>query len=302
MSPIDRAAAARFLETAFEPSDHVAILLKASDGSGVMQRIVSREAACAPKFQAWLRASNAKGWNVYVSVNAVAAGRSRTREAVAIVRHVFLDIDRDADVVLGRIAAETGLPPPSYQLVSSPSKMHVFWRVRGVSKPDVESVQKSLARSLGADTAATSCAQLTRLPGLVNHKYATKPAVTIEYLAAEQVSDRSCFAGTFVRGQVGATDAASQIRVGQERPPTVVQRARSFLRGLPPAIEGQHGDVQTFRVCCRLVRGFALDDEEAWPLLREWNTRCEPPWSDHELAAKLLAARRYGKEAVGGLL
>jgi hypothetical protein len=27
---------------------------------------------------------------------------------------------------------------------------------------------------------------------------------------------------------------------------------------LPPAIAGQHGDVHTFRVCCRLARGFAL--------------------------------------------
>ena len=30
-----------------------------------------------------------------------------------------------------------------------------------------------------------------------------------------------------------------------------------------PAIAGHHGDLHTFRVCCRLARGFALDDDEA---------------------------------------
>ena len=40
-------------------------------------------------------------------------------------------------------------------------------------------------------------------------------------------------------------------------------RARRFLARTPAAIAGQHGDLHTFRVCCRLVRGFALSDDEA---------------------------------------
>jgi hypothetical protein len=39
---------------------------------------------------------NAQMFNVFVSVNAIAAGhRSRTRNAVATIRHVFLDADHD---------------------------------------------------------------------------------------------------------------------------------------------------------------------------------------------------------------
>lgn len=55
-------------------------------------------------------------------------------------------------------------------------------------------------------------------------------------------------------------------------------------------------------LCCRLARGFALDDEQALHVLTEWNARCEPPWSEEELLDKLRRATRYGREPVGGLL
>ena len=82
----------------------------------------------------------------------------------------------------------------------------------------------------------------------------------------------------------------------------VLARARRYLAVIPPAVAGHHGDADTFRVCCRLVRGFALEEDDAMALLSEWNLRCEPPWSETELRAKLDAARRYGREPIGGLL
>ena len=67
-------------------------------------------------------------------------------------------------------------------------------------------------------------------------------------------------------------------------------------------VAGQHGDLRTFRVCCRIVRGFDLSDDEAARALAEWNARCEPPWSERELRQKVTNARRYGREPQGGLL
>ena len=84
--------------------------------------------------------------------------------------------------------------------------------------------------------------------------------------------------------------------------PDRVERAQRYLAAVPPAVTGQHGDLLTFRVCCRLVRGFALTDTDAARVLSEWNDRCQPPWSDRELRDKLRRARRYGREPVGGLL
>jgi hypothetical protein len=81
-----------------------------------------------------------------------------------------------------------------------------------------------------------------------------------------------------------------------------IERARQYVSAVPPAISGQHGDVHTFRVCCRIVRGFALADAEALDVLRDWNSRCEPPWAERELIDKLSRARRYGREPIGCLL
>jgi hypothetical protein len=82
----------------------------------------------------------------------------------------------------------------------------------------------------------------------------------------------------------------------------VIARARRYLASVPPAVAGEHGDLHTFRVCCRLARGFALDDEQALCLLSEWNEWCQPPWTTAELAYKLRRAARYGREPIGGLL
>ena len=70
--------------------------------------------------------------------------------------------------------------------------------------------------------------------------------------------------------------------------PNVVSAARYTVSG---AISGQGGHRKTFRVACKLThqfpRGFGLSIEQAWPLIKEWNEQCEPPWSDGELLHKL---------------
>jgi hypothetical protein len=67
----------------------------------------------------------------------------------------------------------------------------------------------------------------------------------------------------------------------------VVRRARAYLAKVEPAVSGQGGHNATFRAACLLVQKFGLTFEQAWPLLKEWNERCEPPWSDAELRHKL---------------
>jgi hypothetical protein len=79
----------------------------------------------------------------------------------------------------------------------------------------------------------------------------------------------------------------------------VIERARRYLARIDPAVAGQHGDIHTFRVCCRIVRGFDLSDADAIRLLTEWNSRCQPPWNDRELRDKVARARRYGREEIG---
>jgi putative DNA primase/helicase len=83
------------------------------------------------------------------------------------------------------------------------------------------------------------------------------------------------------------TTSASPSRNGHH---DVLDRARKYLAKVPPAISGQGGHNATYHAACVLAHGFALSAEEAKPLLLEWNTTCQPPWSAEELDHKLADA------------
>jgi len=74
----------------------------------------------------------------------------------------------------------------------------------------------------------------------------------------------------------------------------LVARARAYLACIEGAVSGQRGHDRTFRAACVLVRKFGLTEPEAWPLLCEWNRKCEPPWSERDLAHKLSDALKQG--------
>jgi len=293
-------APGRFLDTAFEPQDWVAILLKSHESSSAAQRVGLVSWIRSERFQRWLRAMNSRRYSVFVSVNAITAGRrSRTRDAIGAVRHVFLDADDNGVAVLSRVEARRDLPPPSYVLHTSPNHVHLFWRARGFDRDLVEQLQKQLARELGTDPAATSVTQNTRLPGFFNHKRAQPHLVTIEYRNVD-VRYRP---GDFPL-IIATIPPPRQIepREFREFDRPTLDRASRYVASVPPAIAGRHGDAHTFRICCRLTRGFALDDEPALHVLADWNARCQPPWSAAELLEKLRHAARYGREPIGGLL
>src|SRR5690606_9880784 len=179
---VDRAAPLQFLRTAYEPEDWIALFLKRYDTGEAVQRVGPVSLFQQPNVQAWLRLMNARHFNLFVSVNAVAPGRrSRTREAVRAIRHVFMDVDHDGRRVLAAINARRDLPTPSYVLHSSPDRVHVFWRVTGFAKQAAEQLQRYLARELGADPAATPCSQTTRLAGFLSYKYAPPVLVRATY-------------------------------------------------------------------------------------------------------------------------
>lgn len=297
---IDKDAPVRFLRTAFHPDDWIAVFLKSHDTGGTAQRVGPLSLICQPKFQAWLRAQNARRFSVYVSINAIRPQRrARTREAIGVIRHVFLDADKDGDGVLHAIGARRDLPLPSYVIRSSPGRLHVLWQVTGFTKEGAETLQKQLAGELGTDKAATSCAQLTRLPGFLNHKYTPGCDVVAEY--GELVSPAQ--PQWFPAEPVAAcpTSPARFATPSRDRV-AVLERAKRYIAAIPAAMQGQHGDKATFQVCCRLVRGFALTDDEALVAIGDWNAACRPRWSECELRSKLASARRSGREPLGHLL
>jgi P4 family phage/plasmid primase-like protien len=83
------------------------------------------------------------------------------------------------------------------------------------------------------------------------------------------------------------------------------QRAERFQRyaeKVAPAVAGQGGHDATFRFCRLALVDFALDSASAWPVLVEWNQRCQPPWDESELRRKLDQADAATEPRGGKLL
>jgi hypothetical protein len=192
------------------------------------------------------------------------------------------------------------LPPLSYVLHSSPNRIHVFWRARHFTIEQAERLQKHLAGELGTDPAATPSTQTTRLAGFFNYKpqYSTPPLVRLEYRDREALYTPDDFPTPPAPARSPGEHSFRTCLMRGDR----TERARRYLAAVPPAVTGEHGDLHTFRVCCRLVRGFALSDADALVVLSEWNASCKPPWTEHELRDKVARARRYGREPIGGLV
>jgi predicted P-loop ATPase len=72
-----------------------------------------------------------------------------------------------------------------------------------------------------------------------------------------------------------------------------LKRASAWLEHVDPAVAGGGGHNKTFYAACRLVCGFMLSVEDAYGLLKtDYNPKCQPPWSDEELAHKVMDAEK----------
>jgi hypothetical protein len=85
----------------------------------------------------------------------------------------------------------------------------------------------------------------------------------------------------------GAQFSRTEKVINHTAPARVIDRARRYLAKLPRAVSGEGGHASTFRAACLLAIGFGLDRDESLQLLREWNARCQPPWSEKELEHKV---------------
>jgi putative DNA primase/helicase len=70
--------------------------------------------------------------------------------------------------------------------------------------------------------------------------------------------------------------------------PTLLERIHLYLAKCPPAVSGQLGHSQMFKTARYIIGGFDITSEEAFSILmREYNHRCVPPWSEKEMRHKV---------------
>jgi hypothetical protein len=177
--------AADFLTRCFAPCETIALLLRREEAPRPQQRIVTLEQVLAPRYVTWLTFENDNGANIYVSANPLRPGsRKRTKDCIASVRHIYIDIDDDGDARLATLRASDLVPAPTAILSTSPGKYQALWRIAGFDFERQEQTLKLLALAFGGDPACTDCNRVLRVPGFYNRKYLPAHRVEVEYPAA----------------------------------------------------------------------------------------------------------------------
>jgi len=87
-----------------------------------------------------------------------------------------------------------------------------------------------------------------------------------------------------------------------DAPEANVLRAGAYVAKIPGAVSGEGGHDQTWRAALAAVRGFDLSERQGLEVLRRYNGRCSPPWSEKELAHKVAQAKRNARVPAGYLL
>src|SRR5579862_5438506 len=179
---INTRIAASFLTRSFHPDETIAVVLRRVSPSIIAQRIITLTRAIQPRYLAWLAHENASGANIYVAANPLVPGsRKRTKESIAGVRHLYLDLDTDGDGKLAALRSSNTVPIPTAIVSTSAGKYQVLWRVESIPFERQESLLKVLAMTFGGDPACTDLNRVLRLPGFLNQKYTPAPVVTVEY-------------------------------------------------------------------------------------------------------------------------
>lgn len=109
----------------------------------------------------------------------------------------------------------------------------------------------------------------------------------------------------WLRARMGAAPAPREPGKATAPPvaldgPAAVERAERYLiDDAPEAIEGQSGDLTTFKVAAR-VKDYGISEPACLELMQEhYQRKCFPPWEPGELAKKVASAYRNGRNAPG---
>ena len=166
-------SATEYVLTNFQRSDRLAVLVRNRGRGETVQRITTAGKIAEPSFQDWLRYKNEKeSFDIYIGMNTLKPeARTRTKDDIQTIRHLYMDIDHDGPAALAKIQQSNLVPPRNYTINTSPDKFQVVWRVENISQEQAESLQRAMVRKFGGDPAATDSTRVLRLPGFLNRKY-----------------------------------------------------------------------------------------------------------------------------------
>jgi hypothetical protein len=247
-----------------------------------------------------LLALNRAGAAVAVTVNETDL-KGRASKNIVRVRAVFADEDEP-------FTNESPIKP-DFVVRGRDGRRHLYWRVDDLDLSEFGTLQRAIATYFGSDATVCDLSRVMRVPGF-RHWSDGSDVVPLVEAGGEPADDgddhiNETRPAWVLKAAFGLPVAPSKLReqlAPEEDLPFIderIARAREYLEKTPGAVEGEHGDRDTFRVACALVRGFALSLETAFELMAVWNRRCLPPWTEADLRRKIALAESSGTEPIG---
>jgi hypothetical protein len=177
-----------YIRASFHLSDRLAVLVRNQNRGATVQRVASAVKIAEPLFQDWLRFKNEKeSCDIYIGMNALkATARTRTKDDIDAIRHLYVDLDHDGPASLEAIRESRLVPEPNYVLATSPGRFQVIWKVEDFTQERAEALLRAVTHKFHGDPAATDSTRVLRLPGFLNKKYESDFLVK-----AEQHADRT---------------------------------------------------------------------------------------------------------------
>jgi hypothetical protein len=130
---LDPEIPSRYIEAHYDPSDLLAVVLINRETGAIKHEFGTAEFFASSRYQAHLRAANAHGSDVYLTVNTLKPdAKRRTKADVETIRHLYLEIDKGGAAALDKVLLDPDMPKPHSVLETSPAKYQVLWQVENL--------------------------------------------------------------------------------------------------------------------------------------------------------------------------
>lgn len=297
---VAREAVARYAACVFRPKDVVEVRRLPCGRSSWYRANELHEATQGFMYE------NQHGQHIYVGANPRRVWGGTRSKDVACARCLFVDFDGiGSDTARGRWC-DAGLPAPTLTIASGHG-VHAYWRL---AEPITDMsfwtrCQKRLIALVGSDAAIHDPARLMRLPGFLNHKEPVASCCIIDgdpVSIYELKSLRPLVRTTIREFSNRPLRAPDGPRI---RPKTQFRNNVCDVKtaGLEAAkwrgVSAGGRNCKAFQNAAYLVKNVGLTEEQAWPILQDWNSKNRPPLPLRELRQALRNAGMYGRHSTG---
>jgi len=299
---ITREELARYAACVFKPTDVIEVRRLPCGRSTWHQAGNLAEAAES------LVQDNQHSQHIYVGANPRRVRGGTRGKDVSCARCLFADFDGIGPDTVRVRQQNAGLPTPTLT-IDSGHGVHAYWRLaEPITDMAMWSVlQKRLIVLLGSDGAIHDPARIMRLPGFINHKWPVAACRIFDDAQTRIYDLKSLIPLLFC--VVTESDYVAQYRAAgssQKQPNkmflnniSTIKLAKLTAAKWPVAIKGGRNS-KAFKNSAYLLKNLGLTEEQAWPILREWNRSNTPPLLERELSRTLRNASIYGRQPVGG--